>query len=41
MTKAQRDEYRKGYPDYEALDKELDSLRERMEQEIAKKRGED
>jgi hypothetical protein len=41
MTKAQRDEYRKGYPDYEALDKELDSLRERMEEEMAKKRGEE
>lgn len=41
MTKAQRDEYRKGYPDYEALDKELDSLRTRMEEEMAKKRGEE
>jgi hypothetical protein len=41
MTKAKRDEYRKGYPDYEALDKELDSLRERMDEEIAKKRGEE
>jgi hypothetical protein len=41
MTKAKRDEYRKGYPDYDALDATLDDLRERMEEEIAKKRGEE
>jgi hypothetical protein len=41
MTKAKRDEYRKGYPDYEALDKELEDLQERMEKEMAKKRGEE
>jgi hypothetical protein len=41
MTKAKRDEYRKGYPDYEALDKELEDLQTRMEKEIAKKRGEE
>lgn len=41
MSKAKRDEYRKGYPDYEALDKELEDLQERMEKEMAKKRGEE
>ena len=41
MTKAKRDEYRKGYPDYEALDARLDDLRTRMEEELAKKRGEE
>jgi hypothetical protein len=41
MTKAKREEYRKGYPDYEALDKELDSLRDRMQEALAKARGEE
>ena len=41
MTKAKRDEYRKGYPDYEALDKELEDLQVRMEKELAKARGEE
>lgn len=41
MTKAKRDEYRKGYPDYEALDKELEDLQTRMEKELAKARGEE
>lgn len=39
MTKAKRDEMRKGYPDFEALDAELDKLRERMEKEIEKAQG--
>ena len=41
MTKAKREEYRKGYPDYEALDKELDTLRDRMQEALAKARGEE
>lgn len=41
MAKAQRDEFRKGYPDYEALDATLDDLLTRMEEEKAKKRGEE
>lgn len=41
MTKAKREEYRKGYPDYEALDKELEDLQTRMEKELAKARGEE
>jgi hypothetical protein len=41
MTKAKREEYRKGYPDYEALDRELDDLRDRMQQALAKARGEE
>lgn len=41
MTKAKREEYRKGYPDYEALDRELDDLRDRMQEALAKARGED
>lgn len=39
MTKATRDEMRKGYPDFEALDAELNKLRERMDKEIEKARG--
>ena len=39
MTKAKRDEMRKGYPDFEALDAELDDLRTRMEKEIERARG--
>ena len=39
ITKATRDEMRKGYPDYEALDAELEDLRTRMEKEIEKARG--
>jgi hypothetical protein len=39
MRKAKREEYRKGYPDYEELDKKLDDLHIRMEQEIDKARG--
>jgi hypothetical protein len=41
MTKAKREEYRKGYPDYEALDRELDDLRDRMQEALAKARGEE
>jgi len=39
MTRAKKEEYRKGYPDYEALDKELEVLRERMEKRVAEVRG--
>jgi hypothetical protein len=41
MSKAKREEYRKGYPDYEALDRELDDLRDRMQEAMAKARGEE
>jgi hypothetical protein len=39
MTSAKRDEYRKAYPDYDALDEKLEELRTRMEAEIIKARG--
>jgi hypothetical protein len=39
MRKAKQDEYRKGYPDYEALDEKLEVLRERMDKRIAEVRG--
>jgi hypothetical protein len=41
MTKAARDEYRKGYPDPAALEKELGDLRERLLEAIDKARGEE
>lgn len=41
MRKAKQEEYRKGYPDYEALDAELDKLQERMDKRIAEIRGEE
>jgi hypothetical protein len=41
MATAKRNEYNKGYPDYEALDTELAKLRERMEKRIAEIRGEE
>lgn len=41
IAKAKRLEYSKGYPDYEALDAELNDLRTRMQEEIAKARGEE
>jgi len=41
MRKAKREEYSKGYPDYDALDEELEVLRERMERRIAEVRGEE
>jgi hypothetical protein len=41
MTKAARDEYRRGYPDPAALEKELGDLRERMMEAIDKAKGEE
>jgi hypothetical protein len=41
IAKAKRLEYSKGYPDYEALDAELDSLQTRLQEQIAKARGEE
>ena len=41
INKAKRDEYRKGYPDYDELDKTLEDLQVRMEKELAKARGEE
>lgn len=41
IAKAKRAEYSKGYPDYEALDAELADLRTRLQEEIAKARGEE
>ena len=41
MTKAKQDEYRKGSPDYEELDRTLEALQERMQEQIAKARGEE
>ena len=41
MEKAKRDEYRKGSPDYDELDRTLEALQERMEKEIDKARGEE
>lgn len=41
MNKAKRNEYSKGYPDYEALDAELDDLQVRLEKRIAEIRGEE
>jgi hypothetical protein len=41
MTKTKRDEYRKGYPDYEALDTKLNDLQTRMQKELEKARGEE
>ena len=41
MNKAKRDEYAKGYPDYEALDEKLADLRTRLEERITKIRGEE
>lgn len=40
MNKAKRREMSKGYPDYEALDEELDVLAKRLEKRIAEIRGE-
>jgi hypothetical protein len=39
MRKAKREEDRRGYPDYEALDKQLEDLQIRMEKELDKARG--
>ncbi len=41
MNKAKRDEMSKGYPDYEALDERLDKLAQRLEDRIAKIRGDE
>ena len=41
MNKAKRLEMSKGYPDYEALDAELDTLAKRLEKRIAEIRGEE
>ncbi len=41
MTKAKQDEYRKGSPDYDELDRTLADLQERMEKEMAKAQGEE
>lgn len=41
MAKARRDEYAKGYPDYEALDEKLNDLRARLQEKLAKARGEE
>ena len=41
MNKAKRDEYAKGYPDYEALDEKLADLRTKLEERINEIRGED
>lgn len=41
MNKAKRDEYAKGYPDYEALDEKLADLRTRLEGRINEIRGEE
>lgn len=41
MNKAKRLEMSKGYPDYEALDAELEILRDRLEKRIAELRGEE
>ena len=41
MTKAARDEYRKGKPDPAALEKEIGDLRERLMEAIDKARGEE
>jgi hypothetical protein len=41
MNKAKREEMSKGYPDYEALDAELDKLNQRLQERLAKIRGDD
>ncbi len=41
MNKAARDEYAKGYPDYEAMDEELADLRERMLERMDEVTGEE
>ena len=41
MSKAKRNEYSKGYPDYDALDAELDELQARLEKRIAELTGEE
>lgn len=41
MNRAKKDEYRNGYPDYEALDEELSALQERMDERIDEIYGEE
>jgi hypothetical protein len=41
MNRAKREELRKGYPDYEALDKDLEVLRKRMDKALADIMGQD
>jgi hypothetical protein len=41
ISKLRRDEFRKGYPDFEALNEDLADLRERMQKAIGKVRGEE
>jgi hypothetical protein len=41
MNKAKRDEMSKGYPDYEAMDAELEKLNKRLEERIAKIKGDE
>jgi len=41
MNKAKQNEYRKGSPDYDELDRTLADLQERMEKEMAKAQGEE
>lgn len=41
MNKAKRNEYSKGYPDYDALDAELDALQDRLQKRIAELTGDE
>jgi hypothetical protein len=41
MNKAKKEEDMRGYPDYEELDETLDDLQERMEERVARLRGEE
>lgn len=41
MNKAKRNEYSKGYPDYDAIDAELDALQDRLQKRIAELTGEE
>jgi hypothetical protein len=41
MNKAKRDEMSKGYPDYEAMDEKLEKLNQRLEERLAKIRGDE
>lgn len=41
MNRAKKDEYRNGYPDYEALDEELGELQDRMSERVKELYGEE
>jgi protein-tyrosine phosphatase len=41
MNKAKKEEDKRGYPDYEELDETLQDLQERMEERVARLRGEE